>query len=336
MPVGMRLVAGLVAACWLASATLGYGQGAVLADPTPQSIASVLEAATNLPQILAQNSDLRGEALREAVETERLRLVGILRNDGYLAAEVALEWPDFSVADASSLKVRVNPGPRYTLGAIDVTATPELAPAVMDEVLATAATSVGDNAGAAAVESLSGRLTWALGRHGYPFARMADMDVRPEPGEQVAKVAIRVEQGDLARFMSVDFSRVDPALHSRIAPLIPFAEGDLYSVDALALLRQQMAGLAGVDSARVDVLPEGSGGFSLAVRAKRTHEMLPNTLQANLGFWLLVASLGALAIRQASVSAGAGRPVVRGLSVVSGGLLTVAVGLLALRVFSLI
>ena len=336
MLAGRRSVTSLAAACWLCLAMLAHGQGAAPTSAAPPDIAGVLEAATNLPQILAQSGGQQDEtALREAVETERLRLVGILKNDGYLTAEIVLDWPD-PAAGASTMQVRVNPGPRYVLGAIDVTTTDPLAPEVMDDVLATAATSVGDDASAAALNSVSGRLIWALGSHGYPFARTVAMDLAPQPGQETATVAFRVEPGTPARFVAADFARVDPALQNRIAPLVPFVAGDLYSVDKLALLRQQMAGLVGIDGARADVVPEGSTGFRLALRAKRTHELLPNTLQSNLGFGFLIASLGALAARQVAVSAGAGRPAMRLLSVLTGGLLIFGGGLLALRIFSLI
>lgn len=333
MRAGRRLAASLATGLWLAVVMLAHGQDGV----TRPSVASVLEAATNLPQILERfSAPESGEGLRKAVETERLRLVGILRNDGYLAAEIALEWPDIAVADAPPVRVRVDPGPAYVLGAIDVATTRPLAAELVSELHATAAPSVGDNASAAALGSLSSRLTWTLGRNGYPFARVDSVDVEPEPGLQSAKVVVRIDAGELARFVDADFTRVDPALQDKVASLIPFAAGDLYSVESLATLRQNLAGLAGADGARVDVVAVGDDGFRLALRAKRAHQLLPDTLISSLGFGLLIAALGIIAARQAAVSAGAGKVAVRSLSVAMGGVLLLAGCLLALRVFSFI
>jgi len=336
MLAGRRLAAGFAAGIWLAIAALAYGQDAA-GEPGRPSVASVLEAATNLPKILERYAAPESEEeLREAAETERLRLVGILRNDGYLTAEIALEWPELAIAGAPPVRVRVDPGLAYTLGAIGIAATQPLPQALVDELQATAAPSVGDNATAAALDSLSRRLIWTLGRNGYPFARVETVDVAPEPGLQTASVAVRVDAGEPARFVDADFTRVDRVLQDRVALLVPFAAGDLYSVEKLAVLRQDLAGLAGGDRARVDVVPEGTDGFRLALRVKRASQLLPDTLLSGLGFGLLIAALGIIAARQAAVSAGANRAAVRTLSIVTGGVLLLAGGLLALRVFSFV
>lgn len=335
MPARRHRVAVVAAATWLAFATLAYGQNAGGDQANLRSIADVLEAATNLPQILARNTTPEDDAqLREDMEIERRRLLEILRNNGYLAAEIALEWPGLAQAKASSIRVRVDPGALHVLGTINVATTAPIPGTVMNELGTSIAPLVGDIVSAAALNNLSSRLLWKLGQHGYPFAKVEHLDVTLEPGSLSARVAVGIETGAVSRFVEADLGSTNPQLQREVLDLLPFAVGDIYSADAVATLREALAALAGVTGTRVDVVPAGEDGFSLNLRVERARQSPTSTFGSSLGFGLLIASVGALAARQTAVSANAGRPTVRSLTVAAGGLLLLSGCLLALRVLS--
>jgi outer membrane translocation and assembly module TamA len=335
MIVARRLATALAAGLWFTLAMPIWGQDVVPDDANLQSVARVLEAATNLPQILLRPPLPEGEAgLREAVETERLRLIQILKDDGYLGAEIALEWPGSAVEDTSTMRVRVDPGSRYSLGAVTVATMSPIADEVMERLQSTVEMAVGDIATAAVIDNLSSRLTWTLGQSGYPFARVHNIDFELEPERQSAKLAVGIDTGGLSRFVDVDFAEVDRGLRSRIAPLIPFAAGDLYSVETLVALREELAGLSGIDRTRAEVVPAGDDGFILSLQAERAPELSSGTLASILGLGLLLATLGALAARQVAVFAGARKSAVQLFSVATGGLFLTSCCLLALRAFS--
>jgi outer membrane translocation and assembly module TamA len=312
------------------------GQTIVTGDDA-EEIARRLEAATNLPQILAKDPALATAGDRGlALEAERERLARILVSEGYLDATIALEWPSRAVADAAKLQVRVNPGPRYAIGAASVATTTAVDDAVMAELTSSAAGMVGKRADNATKADVSSRLVRVLGQNGYAFARVVPIDFKPTGDDATARVEIVIEPGAPSRFVSADLGSVDEPLRDEVGALLPFAPGDIYSVDALAAFREALTNHPGLAGSKVDVVRDGASGFSLSIRAKRAYALLPDTLQSSLGFGLLIAALGLLALRQTAVAGKFGALPVRILSVTTGGVLVTSAALLAVRAVSLI
>jgi outer membrane translocation and assembly module TamA len=325
----------LVAVLQLGAVAAALGQDLVLDDA--QNAARLLEAATNLPKILAPDAGLATAAERQqAFKAERMRLIEILKDDGYLRADIELQSAVLASTDSSTLRVRVNAGPRYTLSAVTVASTAAVDATLANEMNDFASAAVGSRADKATMDDISKRLKWLLGQNGYAFARVDLLSLVPVPDSDAAVLAIRVAPGQPSHFTGVEMTAVDLALHDAVGSIVPFAPGDLYSSGLVVTFRERLAALPSVAGTRVDVLPDGPAGFSLQIRAKRAYRPTSSTVEANLALGVLIAALAALALRQAAVSSRLGRFPVRLLTVASGGLLATSAGFLAMRVFNLL
>ena len=324
------------AALSICLATGAIAQSPAIADKNAEEVARILGEFSNLPQLVSQQPDLTVAAgsAGDALELERVRLAGLLRDRGYLNAEVEVVRPE--EADGTKVQVRVSHGPSYVIGSARVTAQPAVGGYLEKELDAAAEMALGKRADSASRYELVDRVLWTLGREGYPFPRLEAVSFRDSGDGRTAELLVRLEPGPIARFTGADLSSVDSPLLDDVNQNMPFAVGDIYSVEGLHSFREALREKLGVAATRVDVMPDGPDGFSLAVRATSAPARFPDTWLSALGLAMLTACLLLLALRQAAVSGGLTSLPVRVLSIASGALLLSSGCLLAVRASALI
>ena len=237
-----RIARILVLATILAGAAALAPACALAADQPKAEIEGVSDK-----KLLAEIRDAIGTVQRPAVSRFDARrrandaaeqVVAVLRSEGYYDYDVV---PDATDADPPAAIVRVDPGPRYHVGAVGVDwLKPPQEQAVQDQALGAVGLKRGDVGRAVDVIASEGRVVAALTRRGYADAKPAERKVVVDHADRTVNPTFRIDAGPLVRLDGVQVQtdgRTNPAW---VASLAPWREGDPYAPAKVAELERRL------------------------------------------------------------------------------------------------
>ncbi|RKQ96099.1 autotransporter assembly complex protein TamA [Maricaulis maris] len=213
-------------------------------------------------------------ALRDA-RTAADRARRLLRSRGYYAARV-----DTFVDDAGGARLRVLPGPQFTIGRIDVNAGDDAAARGL--ALASIPLTAGAPLLAQPVIDAEARALRALQNDGWPDAELLEREVVIDHAGQDGLITFRFQPGPFSRYgeVSRDTGVWDPQFIARISPLI---RGDVASREDMLAYQRRLDSLASVQSARVTLGPEVDGSEERSVEVSLT-EAERHTVETGLSY----------------------------------------------------
>lgn len=196
-------------------------------------------------------------------EAERLaeeaaaRATAWFRAEGYYQAEVEPE----AQADPPLARLRLTPGRRFALGGAtigyDDPAPVETAQAAVTEAIKRA--PLGQPARAAAVLEAEAAAVAALQTRGYPDAEAGERRVIVDHADATMTPHYRFDAGALARLGVLRANPDDIFRPGFLEAVRNWEEGDLYSPEALAQLRRDVAATGAVSRVSTRLEPRGDG-----------------------------------------------------------------------------
>ena len=206
-----------------------------------------------------------GLARRAMVDTDRLRAV--LRSFGFYDGTVEIRIAGMAPDDPALIEtlgepaegaapvpvqVAIDPGPRYTIGRIEIHG-PEAGAALPAEINRDEiGLAPGDPARAAAVLSTQDRVIAQLRNAGYPFAHLADREAVVDHATRTMDLTLAFEPGPYATLGTVTFEGSEGVDQAFLAQRVPFEPGEPYSPAQIDALRNDLSGLGVFSSVRVD------------------------------------------------------------------------------------
>lgn len=225
---------------------------------------SVLEQGEGEGSNLAQ---LNRRAREDSDLAQRL-----LRAEGYYSGQVDIDVQPAERADERArVRLRVEPGPRYSFSDIEVR-TPPGAPRT--PVLEALGLKPGAPVSAASVQAAEDRIRVYLPEQGYPFASVGEHKIVVDHATRTASYSLPVDPGPRARFGTVRFEgdRIFGPRH--LARLARFRSGDRYDareVDDLrrALIATGLFGGVTIRTERGASQADGEATVNIVVAAER-------------------------------------------------------------------
>lgn len=269
----------------------------VVPDPRPYTLEfSIASGEDDLGEVVRRASTLARDVDRPPSGAAGLiarargdygRIVAALYTQGHYGGSVAIAIagtpvetlrPDAELPDPAPVRVEVDPGPKFSFGAIRVDGLPQDALTKKDEralQLEDWELTRGAVARSGAVLAAEGRLVDFWRQRGHPLAAVTTRDVVADHRTLTVDVTLVVEPGPKARFGTVQVTgteRVDPAYARWMTGIEP---GEDYDPDELRRARQRLQDL-GV-FASVSVVEADSVGddgllpvtFNLSERKRR-------------------------------------------------------------------
>lgn len=267
-----------------ASATLSLSAfaGPAQADPPRAQIEGELA-----PELRAAISRAIGETDRPAGNRFEARrraraaaedAIAVLRSEGYYAYVVE---PDVGEGDTPAAIVRIQPGPRFMLGAPRI----DWAGAAPDDRTGAAAVQAlelqeGQPGRAADVVGAEGRAVAAIQKRGYADVRADPREVVVDHADHSVRPTFRIAAGEIVRLDGVQLvttGRTDPAWVSRLAP---WQAGEPYDPEDVAELERRLLDAGVFESVTVALAPSSAADaqgrrpvvVSLAERSRRRIE----------------------------------------------------------------
>jgi translocation and assembly module TamA len=179
----------------------------------------------------------------------------LMRAKGYYAARIRGSVSPAS-GDRLAVALDVVPGTLYTLSSVDVTGL-ETTGAREPKLRAAFPVKVGDPIDADRIVGAQASLATALGENGFPFAKVADPEVRVDHEEQKGDLDIAVTPGGYRTFgrIIVNNERVFSARH--VQRIARFRPGDTYMASDIEDLRRALVATGIVSS--VKLTPRDAG-----------------------------------------------------------------------------
>lgn len=312
-------------------------------ETTPvQEVIDVLGGSTNISTIVQQQFSGTGDGdWQHAIEAERERLLAVLQSRGYLAAAItaadrAVDLASAKNGDVIDLNFEVQPGVLFKIGNVQVLATSEMERLLVGRLDDVVVSAIGDVADDQSIKAMVDRLVWQLGRNGYPSAEVLQVSKELQHETGAATLVVNLDIGNLSYFSGYSVDGESEADDRLVAQLLPFKIGDLYSVDAVAKLRQDLSQLEDVERFRVDVTSDIVGEFALNIEVRKKFKSLPEEVATSLGLIFLLATLIVVAIRQIKISGENRVEVFSLLNVVTAVMLFISFMLAVLRILSFI
>jgi translocation and assembly module TamA len=213
--------------------------------------------------------DLRAAIVREIGETDRPvdnrfeahrrardgaeAAIAVLRSEGYYAYDVQ---PEVGEGESPVPRVRVTPGPRFTLAApvIDWVGT---APLASEEAAAEKAMRLrpGEPGRAADVVGAEGRIVSTLQQKGYADAKADPRQVVVDHADNSVQPTFRIAAGAKVRLDGIELSskgRTNPAW---VKGLAPWKSGEVYDPDLVAELERRLLDPGVYDQVTVALAP---------------------------------------------------------------------------------
>lgn len=219
-----------------------------------------------------------------AKEDEDLAL-RLLKSEGYYDAVVtSLVEQDANRADRIRATITATPGPRYKLGAIEITG-----PATLPPELARTALQLrtGDPIAATLIEGAEAAVSVQLPQRGYPFVTLGERDIVLDERDATGDYTLPVDPGPRARFGGF-VNAGDAVFDTRhVALLSRFKSGELYDSRRVEDLREALVATSLLTSVAVQPvrtgqrLPDGSEQVNLEVRQQKGPA---RTLAGSLGY----------------------------------------------------
>jgi len=181
-------------------------------------------------------------------DLERLRAT--LRSEGYYAGTV-----DFALdADARPVAVRiqVNPGARYRVGAFSVRYVGATEPASAHRPsLAEIGVAIGMPARGPAIKDAERKVLAVLGDRGYPFPKIVEMKATVDHGTTRMRVELTVDSGGRATFGTLSIVGLAGVEEDYIRRLVAWQEGAVYDRGKLDATREALRATALFSSVRI-------------------------------------------------------------------------------------
>jgi translocation and assembly module TamA len=270
----LLLAVAVTAACAPAAALADQPRAVIEGRLDPQLKAAIAAEIGETERPIDNRFEARRRA-RDAAEAA----IAVLRSEGYYAYDVE---PEVGEGDTPTPKVRIVPGPRFTI------ADPKVewvgtAPAPADEAFAVKALSLtpGEPGRAADVVAGEGRIISALSERGYPDAEAQPRDVVVDHADRSVRPTFHIAAGPAVRLDGVQVStdgRTNPAW---VAGLAPWEPGQRYDPELVAELERRLRDPGVYDQVTVALAPpdkttpEGLRPVivGLAERKRRTLEL---------------------------------------------------------------
>jgi translocation and assembly module TamA len=194
----------------------------------------------------------------------------LLRSEGYYDGVVAATVsPQADAQGEVTVAISATAGPRYALGAVQVTGPASESDRLVREALGLKS---GDPIVAAAIETAEANVALRLPEQGYPFVEVGQRDILLDPATRRGDYTLPVATGPRSSFGGFR-AEGDPVFDTRhIAILSRFDRGELYDsrrVDDLrqALIATSLFSTVSVEPVRTGVAqPDGTEAVDLLVR----------------------------------------------------------------------
>jgi len=260
----------------------GLGAQAFAAEPKAQiegALAADLRA--EIARVVGDTDrpiENRFEARRRAREAAE-DAISVLRSEGYYAYDVQA---DIGEGDAPKALIKINPGPRFVLGAAHID---WIGPAPDRATVAAANSALalkpGQPGRAAQVVAAEGRALAAVQKRGYADAKPQPREVIVDHANNSVTPDYRILAGDITHLDSIQLTTNGRTTSEWIQHLAPWRQGDVYDPDSVARLEQRLLDTGAYESVTValappaDVTPDGLRPVvvNLAERLKRTIEL---------------------------------------------------------------
>lgn len=270
---------------------------------------AVLGAALNAPGPEDAQSNSGADPAQEwlpAVEVERQRLAEVMRGRGYLDARV--EWAgDAAVADKpGQVVLDPVPGPLYRIGSIEIEGVDgQGLEALRDDIHLQIAGATGKLARGDVLSKLEGEVLWRIRSASFPFARITQRDLKPQPQALLATARMDVETGPRATFGTVSYSGLRRLSAEELARLQPFVQGAPYDPAVLERFSQSLASYPSVSSARLRLADQVDAAGHIDVSAEireKPKVSFESSGALRLGTASAAIAIAVLALRQVSIA----------------------------------
>jgi translocation and assembly module TamA len=181
--------------------------------------------------------DNRFEARRRARDAADAA-ISVLRSEGYYAYDVE---PEVGEGEAPTPRVRVTPGPRFTL-AMPLIEWSGPAPPAADQAAAEKALGLrpGEPGRAADVVSGEGRIISSLQQHGYADARPEPRQVVVDHAAHTVQPTYHIATGPLVRLGGIELVARGRTNARWTEQVVPWKRGQPYSPELLAELQRRL------------------------------------------------------------------------------------------------
>jgi outer membrane translocation and assembly module TamA len=304
-------------------AAMAIQAGACLAAPTLQldavedrAVLDALLADSNLPALASILAEFSSEDRSALIETERTRLLTLMKAFGYLRARVEVAdqattttsgsnsaWPE-----PTQTRLKPVPGPLYRIGSIELDGVGDgVDPAIGDDLEALLTEFVGGVARADALSRLEDEIIFRVASASRPFSKVVVRELVPDPELATAAVRIKVDMGRSVRLGSVTFEGLSRLDARSLEAYVPFSPGAPYRPSEIESLRNTLNGLHLFRKIDISVAeaPDSQGRFP--VQVKLTEQPPAPELLARekyTGMFTMAAALVALALRQMALAVG--------------------------------
>ncbi|CAN7185582.1 autotransporter assembly complex protein TamA [Phenylobacterium sp. LjRoot225] len=271
-----RLILAVVAAAAACAPTLSFAaqpRAAIEGDLDPSLRAAIVSEIGETDRPIDNRFEARRRA-RDAAETA----TAVLRSEGYYAAIVE---PEVGDGDTPTPKVRITPGPRFTITApaIEWVGT---APPAQDEAAAQKALALSPGAPgrAAEVVGAEGRIVSTLEQKGYADAEAEPRQVVVDHADRSVQPTFHIAAGPLVRLDGIQLTNTGRTNPRWVEGLAPWKPGDVYDPELVAELQRRLLDPGAYDQVTVALAPvdktttEGLRPVlvGLAERKRRTFE----------------------------------------------------------------
>jgi translocation and assembly module TamA len=219
------------------------------------------------------------EALRRRADRDLERLADAAHSLGYWSAGFSYQLD--TEADPVKVTVKVEPGPLYHVGAVNVLGPDKQPLAIPDETKLPLKS--GDPARTAPVVATETTLLAALGNDGHPFAKIADRRVEIDRAEQSMDVTYTVDAGPVERFGPLAIESLERLNPAYVEGRVRWQPGALYQASKVDETRRALieSGLFSTVRITPTADPEHPGEVRMTVDAT---ERLHRTIGAGLAY----------------------------------------------------
>lgn len=219
-----------------------------------------------------------GKLRQDLIQEDRQSIVTFYQDHGYL--EVRVGEPEITVDDAQhriEVVLPVTEGAQYRLGEIALRGD-DLVP--LEEIRALVKIAPGDVFRRSAFAKGLFDLSQRYASRGYAFVKV-DYQTRLNDADRTIDVTFLVEKGPVARFGRVTISGNTTTRDKVIRRELTFAEGDVFSSEALRRSRQKVMNLGFFDAVDLQPRPRGEDVIDVEIAVK---ERLTGMVSFGVGY----------------------------------------------------
>lgn len=234
------------------------------------AVESLLEDSSQLIR-LRDNPPMTLAALGQRIARDERRFRAALESEGYYSATVVTATKDEEGRIA--VTITVDPGERYQVTSVVLDLAREDAATVAlikpEDYEGPLREIVGRPARAADVILAEDTALDLLRAKGFPFARRGDRQIDVDHATRTIAVNLPVDLGRQAFFGATHFSGLEKVNESHIQRLVPWPQGDIFSVEALEKFREELILASLFTSVRVEPaassVPENGSPLDVSV-----------------------------------------------------------------------